>query len=170
MVSVSLFSDDLLQHLPSYLGFLTLDMGYLFTAAPAKRSRCSLLGRVAPPDLECGVAPLSHSSCTVCRSHRTSGVGSLSLLQGIFPTQGWTQVSRIAGGFFTSGSAREALSKCYLLSRARLFVTPWTAAHQVPLSMRFSRQGYWSGLPVPSPGNLPNPGIFPTQGSNSGLL
>ena len=40
-------------------------------------------------------------------------------------------------------------------------VTPWTAAPQAPLSMRFSRQGYWSGLPFPSPGDLPNPGIEP---------
>ena len=38
---------------------------------------------------------------------------------------------------------------------------PRTAAHQTPLSMRFSRQGYWSGLPFPSPGDLPNPGIKP---------
>ena len=38
---------------------------------------------------------------------------------------------------------------------------PWTAAHQAPLSMRFSRQGYWSGLPLPSPGDLPNPRIKP---------
>ena len=47
------------------------------------------------------------------------------------------------------------------LSRVRLFVTPWTVAHQAPLSMGFSRQEYWSGLPVPSPGDLPNPGIEP---------
>ena len=44
-------------------------------------------------------------------------------------------------------------------SHARLFATPWTAAHQAPLFMRFSRQGHWSGLPFPSPGDLPNPGI-----------
>ena len=37
--------------------------------------------------------------------------------------------------------------------------TPWTIAHQAPLSMGFSRQGYWSGLPCPPPGDLPNPGI-----------
>ena len=37
--------------------------------------------------------------------------------------------------------------------------TPWAVAHQAPLSMGFSRQEYWSGLPCPSPGNLPNPGI-----------
>ena len=47
------------------------------------------------------------------------------------------------------------------LSRVRLFVTPWTVAHQAPPSMEFSRQEYWSGLPFPSPGDLPNPGIEP---------
>ena len=47
------------------------------------------------------------------------------------------------------------------LSRVRLFATPWTMAHQAPPSMGFSRQEYWSGLPFPSPGDLPNPGIEP---------
>ena len=49
-----------------------------------------------------------------------------------------------------------------LLSRfscVQLFVTPWTVAHQAPLSMGFSRQEYQSGLPCPSPEDLPNPGI-----------
>ena len=87
--------------------------------------------------------------------------------------------------------------------RVQLFVTPWTAARQAPLSVGFSRQEYWSGLPCLPPGDLPNPGvkpgfshiagrfftmwttreaprildwvaslqgIFPTQGSNLGLL
>ena len=45
------------------------------------------------------------------------------------------------------------------LSRVRLFVTPWTAAYQAPQSMEFSRKEYWSGLPFPSPGDLPDPGI-----------
>ena len=40
-------------------------------------------------------------------------------------------------------------------------MTPWTVAHQDPLSMGFSRPEYWSGLPFPSPGDLPNPGIEP---------
>ena len=40
-----------------------------------------------------------------------------------------------------------------------LFATPWTVAHQIPLFMEFSRQEYWSGLPFPTPGDLPNPGI-----------
>ena len=39
--------------------------------------------------------------------------------------------------------------------------TPWTVAHQAPLSMKFSRQEYWSGLPIISPGELPDPGIEP---------
>jgi len=43
----------------------------------------------------------------------------------------------------------------------QLFTTLWTVAHQTPLSMRFSREEYWSGLPCPSPGDLPNPGIEP---------
>ena len=38
---------------------------------------------------------------------------------------------------------------------------PWTVAHQAPLSMGFSRQEYWSGVPFPSPGDLPDPGIEP---------
>ena len=46
-------------------------------------------------------------------------------------------------------------------SRVRLFVTLWTVAHQAPSSMGFSRHEYWSGLPFPSPGDLPNPGIKP---------
>ena len=47
------------------------------------------------------------------------------------------------------------------LSCVRLFVTPWTVAHEAPPSMEFSRQEYWSGLPFPSPGDLANPGIEP---------
>ena len=49
--------------------------------------------------------------------------------------------------------------KCWSLSRVRLFATLWTIAHQAPQSMGFSRQEYWSGLPFPSPGDLPDPGI-----------
>ena len=47
------------------------------------------------------------------------------------------------------------------LSGVRLFATPWTVAHKAPLSTGFSRQEYWSGLPFPSPGDLPHPGIEP---------
>ena len=51
--------------------------------------------------------------------------------------------------------------KVKLLSRFRLFATPWTIAYQAPPSVEFSRQEYWSGLPFPSPGDLPNTGIEP---------
>ena len=54
-----------------------------------------------------------------------------------------------------------ALVKVKLLSRVGLFATPWTAAYQAPPSMGFSRQEYWSGLPFPSPEDLPDPGIKP---------
>ena len=47
------------------------------------------------------------------------------------------------------------------LGRVGLFATPWTVGHQAPPSMGFSRQEYWSGLPFPSPGDLPDPGIEP---------
>ena len=47
------------------------------------------------------------------------------------------------------------------LSRVWLFATPWIVAHQAPRSMGFSRHEYWSGLPFPSPGDLPDPGIEP---------
>ena len=47
------------------------------------------------------------------------------------------------------------------LSNVWLFEAPWTVAHQAPLSMEFSWQEHWSGLPVPSPVDLPNPGIKP---------
>ena len=51
--------------------------------------------------------------------------------------------------------------KVKLLCCVQLFVTPWTVAYLSPQSMEFFRQEYWSGLPFPSPGDLPNPGIEP---------
>jgi len=49
------------------------------------------------------------------------------------------------------------------LSHVRLFVTPWTVDCQAPPSMGFSKQEYWNGLPFPSPGDPPNPGIEPVS-------
>ena len=127
----------------------------------------------------------------------------------------WSQISRIAGGFFTSWATREAfrppaaaaaaaklLQSCpplcdpidssplgssvpgilqartlewvaisfsnawklkvkgKLLSRVQLLATPWTAAYQAPLSMGFSRQEYWSGVPLPSPYRMLNGSKF----------
>ena len=57
-------------------------------------------------------------------------------------------------------------SQCCVLSRfsgVRLFAVMWAVARQAPLSMGFSRQEYWSGLPFPSLGDLPNPGVEPTS-------
>ena len=51
--------------------------------------------------------------------------------------------------------------KVKFLRRVRLFATPWTVAYQAPPFMGFSRQDCWSGLPFPSPGDLPDPGIEP---------
>ena len=65
-----------------------------------------------------------------------------------------TKETRIYNGAKTVSSIWENSLSC-----GPLFGTPWTVAHQAPLSMGFSRQGYWSGLPFPSPGHLPNPGI-----------
>ena len=56
-----------------------------------------------------------------------------------------------------------------VLSRVRLFATPWTVACQASLSMGFPRQKYWSGLPFPTSGNLPNPGTEPTSLVSSAL-
>ena len=63
--------------------------------------------------------------------------------------------------FFPMSFLNMLWSEVKLLSCVRLFVTPWTIAHQALPSMGFSRQEYWSGLPFPSPGDLPNPGIKP---------
>ena len=65
---------------------------------------------------------------------------------------------------FCLSAACEIKSKCVcaqLISCVQLFATPWTATCQTLLSMESSRQEYWSGLPFPSPGHLPNPGLKP---------
>ena len=49
------------------------------------------------------------------------------------------------------------------LSHVQLFATPWTIAHQAPLSLGLPRQGYWSGLPFPTPEDLPDPGLGPAS-------
>ena len=56
---------------------------------------------------------------------------------------------------------QQSESEVKSLSRAQLFATAWNVAYQASPSMGFSRQEYWSGLPFPSPGDLPDPGIEP---------
>ena len=62
-------------------------------------------------------------------------------------------------------SVRVCVPVLCLFSHVRLFATPWILANQALQSMGFSRQGYWSGLPCPPPGELPNPGIKPASPS-----
>ena len=57
-----------------------------------------------------------------------------------------------------------------MLSRIQHFVTPWTTDHKAPLSMGFSRQEYWSGLPFPPPGDLSNPRIEPMSPVSPALV
>ena len=66
-----------------------------------------------------------------------------------------------AGGCLSPGPSLHA--SALLLSPVRLCVTPGPVALQDPLCMEFSRQEYWSGLPFPPPGDLPNPGVEPTS-------
>ena len=94
-------------------------------------------------------------------SARTLTLGFLPLLFSHSP--GWLMTT----GLFPQLNPRHTLRwvlKWYVLShfsRVRLFVTPWTVAHQAPLSVGFPRQEYRSGLPCPPPGDLPDPGIEP---------
>ena len=86
-----------------------------------------------------------------------------AMIHGLSPLLPWC---RYAGNSEAHGKEWKWKS----LSSVRLFVIPWTTAHQAPLSMEFSRQEYWSGLPFPSPGDLLNPGIkprFPTLQADS---
>ena len=77
----------------------------------------------------------------------------------------WSRLLTLVGHFcenlIEKNSSKHKSQKVKLLSRVRLFATPWTVAHQAPPSMGFSRQEYWSGMPFPSPGDLPGPGIEP---------
>ena len=100
---------------------------------------------------------------------KNTGVGCHFLLRGIFPTQGlnpcllhW-QLDSLPLCHQLVGWQVGVGEKC-VLSRSScvwVFATPWAIALQAPLSMGFSRQEYWSGLPCPPPGDLPNPGIEP---------
>ena len=113
-------------------------------------------------------ATVSTVSPSIC--HEVMGLDVMILVfwmlsfKPIFSLSSFTFIK----GLFSSSllSAIRVVSSAYLrllifLSRVQLFVIPWTVAQQVPLSTGFSRQEYWSGLPLPSPGHLPNPGIEP---------
>ena len=80
-------------------------------------------------------------------------------IPGIFPTQGSNP--HLLCLLHWQAYYLPLKVKMKLLSHVQLFATPWTVAYQAPPSMEFSRQEFWSGLPLPSPGDLPNPGIEP---------
>ena len=63
------------------------------------------------------------------------------------------------GNIYTTICKRDQFRSVQSLSHVQTLVTPWTVAHQAPLFMEFSRQEYWGGLPYPTPGDLPDPGI-----------
>ena len=138
MVSVCLPSDAVSQHLLSYLGFSYLGRGVSIHSCSRKALPLPLtldegyLIRAASPDFEGGVVPLSPPAPT----HNSLVVWKLQICVWI-------------------------TSKVKWLIRVWLFVTPWTVAHEAPPSMQFSRPEYWSGLPFPSPEDLPIPGIKP---------
>ena len=81
---------------------------------------------------------------------------------GVFPKQNTTPIHVLPLPLIcTKTSASQCMCVCQLLSCVLRFAAPRTVASQAPLSMGFSRQEYWSGLPFPSPRDLPNPGIEP---------
>ena len=73
-----------------------------------------------------------------------------------------------ANVLYLCGGGLKVKVKVKSLSRVQLFATLWTIAHQAPPSMGFSRQECWSGLPFPSPGDLPNPRIEPASPALAG--
>ena len=90
---------------------------------------------------------------------KNTRMGCHFLLQGIFLTQGSNPSLWHCRQILYCRS--HSFSSVQLLSCVRLFATSRTVARQAPLSMGFPRQEYWNGLPFPSPGDLPNPGIGP---------
>ena len=110
-------------------------------------------------DFSCGAQVLG-ARASVAAVRRLSSCGAWALLlQSMWdlPGPGMEPVSSaLAGRFLTTGPP-----VCESFSHVRLFVTPWSVAGQVPLFVGFSRQEYWSGLSLLSPGDLPNPGIEP---------
>ena len=106
--------------------------------------------------MDCGLP--GQSTLSMGFPRQKARVGCHFLLQGIFPTQGSNScLLHRQVGSLPPESPYVHIRKS--LSRVRLSATPWTAACQAPLSMGFSRQEYWSGLPFPSAEDLPNPGI-----------
>ena len=89
---------------------------------------------------------------------------------GLHLSQGWASLQRASRAPWrqqctpaSAGAIGPAGCVLSHFSRVRLFVTPWAVASQAPLSMGFSRQDYWNGLPCPPPGDLPDPELEHTS-------
>ena len=118
--------------------------GFFTTEPPGKpQGVCYLVAAAAAKSLQ--------SCLTLCDPIDSSPPGS--------PVPGILQARTLEWVSISFSNAWKWKVKVKSLSHVRLLATPWTAAHQAPLSMGFSRQEYWSGLPFPSPGDLPDPGI-----------
>ena len=156
MVSVCLPSDALLQHLPSYLGFSYLGWGvspHRCPSWPWMWSSSAYYDKLLKVNhkreifkLVFNTAAATAKSLQLCPTLCDPIDGSPSgfLISGILQarTLEWVAI------FFSN--ARKWKVKVKSLSRVWLLATPWTAAHQAPPSMGFSRQEYWSGVPLPS--------------------
>ena len=128
-----------------------------------KGSKCELLSGVWLFEIPWTV--VSQTLLSMGFSRQDTGVGCHSLLQGSSWLRDRTQVSLIAGRFFIIWVTREANRHCEVKwshSVVSDSLRPHgLVAYQVPPSMGFSRLEYWSGLPFPSPGDPPDPGIEP---------
>ena len=143
-----LFSSSLLSAIrlvsSAYLGLLIFLPAILIPACAS----CSLAFHM----MYSAAAAKSFQSCpTLCDPIDSSPPGSA--IPGILQarTLEWVAIS--------FSNAWKWKVRVKLLSRVQLLATPWTAAYQAPLSLGFSRREYWSGLPFPSPGDLPDPEI-----------
>ena len=100
---------------------------------------------------------MSHSSHAYAPKFSVDCSMNYLYMLPIYPVKSFPEPFPKGFGFVHFPGACESESE--VAQSCRLFVTPWTVAHQAPPSMGFSRQEYWSGLPFPSSGDLPDPGI-----------
>ena len=117
----------------------------------------------------------SHNSCWETKQLWLILVGLFTYRVFIIYIRMWSTVSpssvRMKGPLSLGGAMMSSkwlqsdlqVNRYLLLGYIQLFVTSWTIAHEAPLFMGFSWQEYWSGLPFPSPGDLPGPGIKPAS-------
>ena len=152
---------------------LVFTMDFLLRYCPIHRSLykhmvvgCQLCPTLCDP-MDC--SPPGPSGHGISQARMLEWI-AISFSRGSSWLRDQTCISCIAGEFFTTEPPGKPTTvylklkikvKVKLLSHVWLFVTPWTVAYQAPPSMGFSRQEYWSGLPFPSPRDLPDPGIKP---------